>query len=286
MQMSLQLTLTDATIETRSLAIFWPAPFPLLMQSSHSANLTAFKLMNHLLSCITIESPCSQFSKGNQNHQFSIDPGRDQENLNPDTLGHFPLLLLRCFLCLLGWTDHTGWEQEEKQERLEHRACSRKPSFANHLDLIFLFSSFFITLALHCAQWSYPASWCVIFAIAVELLGHRRAEQSSCPLCWIDVANDLKPRLTFMPDHEGRHVPNRHTLCIWISGRNMMYADPGDYKDTIDITNNTCKNKDHSESDGSDWHPSQWFFSQLSSKWPWWHNGSHHTSANFWRCKV
>jgi hypothetical protein len=49
----------DATIETKSLAIFWPAPFPLLMlmQSSHSVNLTAFKSMNHLLSCITIESP-------------------------------------------------------------------------------------------------------------------------------------------------------------------------------------------------------------------------------------
>jgi hypothetical protein len=36
-----------------------------------------------------------------------------------------------------------------------------------------------------------------------------------------------------------------------------MYADPGDYKDTIDITNNTCKIKDHSESDGSNWHSSQ-----------------------------
>jgi hypothetical protein len=40
-------------------------------------------------------------------------------------------------------------------------------------------------------------------------------------------------------------------------GRNIMYADPGDYEDTIDITSNPCKNKDHSQSDGSDWHPSQ-----------------------------
>jgi hypothetical protein len=62
LQISLQLTLMDATIVTGSLAIFWPAPFALLMQSCHSADpllvyLTALNLMNHPLSCITIESP-------------------------------------------------------------------------------------------------------------------------------------------------------------------------------------------------------------------------------------
>ncbi len=174
------------SIETKSLAIFCPAHFlfscscnPLIQQTSQPLNrwitFCPVEQLNH---------PPSQFSKGNQNHRFSIDPGQDQENLNPNTLGHFLLLLLRYSLCLLGWTDHTGWEQEEKKERLKHRPCSRKPSFASRLGHIFLFLSFFITHVLHCAQWSYLQA--EAFSLQLQWSFQVTGEQSSHHVLFVE----------------------------------------------------------------------------------------------------
>jgi hypothetical protein len=67
------------------------------------------------------------------------------------------------------------------------------------------------------------------------------------------------------------HVPYDHTYpWVFSSGtpwsfRSTCYLTQASLrKQTAGLTNSSCKNKDHSQIDGSDWHPLQWLLSPLS----------------------
>jgi hypothetical protein len=109
------------SIETKSLAIFWPAPFPLLMfmQSSHSANLTAFKSMNHLLSCRTIESPSFPIFQRQSESSVLHCPRPRSRKPEPKYPGTLPAIAPQ-MLSLPAWMNRphrlrTGREERETQ---------------------------------------------------------------------------------------------------------------------------------------------------------------------------
>lgn len=192
----------DATIETKSVAIFWPAPFPLLMlmQSSHSANLTAFKSMNHLLSCITIESPSFPIFQRRSESSVLHWPRPRSRKPEPKYCGTLPAIAPQ-MLSLPAWMNgphrlRTGREARETQTQAlqpKTKLCQPPGPYLPFLE--FLYYTCFTVLSEVTCKLTHSLYNC---SGASRSLESRAVIMSSL---LIDVANDLKPRLTFMPDH-------------------------------------------------------------------------------------